>query len=174
MENNRLRILVEFYEKQFSGNVCELYTNYKPLEIITIHFPVNGLPHLLGLHKVTSVPSASVIKGIKSGEISIKSIKGHANFNKIRYRIENFEKIEDMLKINKVKSCVLKKDSSHNEKYLDLDVCVFDHIDNNRLLVLGLRKDKNNNIFYPTSILKTGVDKFRRTKRTIVRDVKWK
>lgn len=54
---------------------------------------------------------------------------------------------------------------------MNLDVIFFDEIDKNSIMVLGLRKRQDSDIYAPTTLLKTRKDKYAKQRKAKITNI---
>lgn len=166
-----LAYILQDYRKNFHGKRCYMALNYKGIEPIEIHFNDVDLYHLLGLGKVTrGYRAKTAIEAIDNASLTIRDIIRHHKFNDIKYRIQGYKSLHSMLINPKAKVCILRKDLDTNT--MDLDLILWDNLDKNRLMILGLRKGKDN-IYYPTTLHRSSKKKYDSCKRTYINTILW-
>lgn len=166
-----LRDILSFYAKNFCEKDCLIETNYKKIGVIQISFSEDSLHHLLGLHYVTSNRASANIAEIKKGKLSLSDLKKNDNFYKIKYRLEGVYSLSNMLIKPKADVCILEKDLHKNP--MNLDLVLFEKNTSSKLMILGLRKNKTNGIYYPTTLLRTEKYKYAKTKLTKINNITW-
>lgn len=160
---------VRDYQRKFDGRICQVKTNYKPLEIFLVEFHLTDLHHLFGLHKITRDYASQTIPAIQSGDFLLKSYRKHHKYREVVERVALYDFLSSIFYQDEVEYCVVRKDLQSNT--MNLDVLFFEN-GNRQATVLGLRKDKTGT-FRPVTLHKTSAKKYVRVRKTTVKEVNW-
>lgn len=163
--------ILDDYKENFCEKICVVETSLKEINSIKIYFSKTDLHHLLGLHKVTSGKNASkTIEEIERNKLTINKVRKHHNYNIIKPRIKNYGFIYEVFYGHEVDLCIAGKDIKPNSMNLNL---IFYKKKNHEVIVLGLRKNSKNNIYYLTTLHKTYENKYDKTRKTKIKSIKW-
>ena len=168
-----LKDLLNDYRCTFHKHTCKLKTNYKKLPEFEIFFHEDGVPHLLGLHYVSTIKYASgIIKDIDSGKMTSKSIQKQPNFGEkdLRNRILLYPFLHDVFVDQKLKICVPVENMKPNPLRLS---CVFTELRGKEEVILGLRKDKTDGMFKPTTLHSNKHLKYTKMKPSKIEEIEW-
>lgn len=170
-----LLALLNFYKNKFCVRKCIIETGYNPVNPVCIFFSEEQFPHLIGLHKVGKSSGKRAINEIKQEKVTLKDIKKHDNYSLIKPRIKGFYRIEDMLLGNTTRSCILNKDN-HNKSKMnqEMDIILLDKkMKNDRVYVLGLKKDIKRQIYYPSTFHQAKYSKYKTQRMTRIKKITW-
>jgi len=166
-----LNELLQYYSETFCNRTCMLKTGYMPLSELQIVFNESDFHHLVGLHKVTRDRASVNIGKIKKQRLTLSMIVKHERFKEIRYRILEFKSLEKMFIDPQCDICVLAKDLRTNS--MNIDLILFDEVESDFIMVLGLRRAKDSLVFYPTTLYKAPKNKFKDVRKTKVEMMTW-
>ena len=158
------------YKENFCNKMCCIETAYKEMEFINIYFSKTDLHHLLGFHKVLPGNATKTINDIENGNLTIKHIKKHQNYGMIKTRIDNYNFIHDVFYKNNVELCIVEKDINSNT--MDLNLIIYKK-KGYEVIVLGLKKNYKNDIYYFATLHKTYENKYKDTRKTKIKNIKW-
>lgn len=158
------------YKENFCNKMCCIEIAYKEMEFINIYFSKTDLHHLLGFHKVLPGNATKTINDIENGNLTIKHIKKHQNYGMIKTRIDNYNFIHDVFYKNNVELCIVEKDINSNT--MDLNLIIYKK-KGYEVIVLGLKKNYKNDIYYLATLHKTYENKYKDTRKTKIKNIKW-
>ena len=105
---------------------------------VTLFFNSSNFHHLLGLHKLKDLPNisnhtnkSSLFKSIIDGSITHADIKTSLNYDEIDMRLNNFNRIENILKIDN--EVVIKFDQHKAHTTIDANFLIYEHFNNDYL-----------------------------------------
>lgn len=166
----KLLEILRDYEENFCNKMCCIETSYKEMNFIHVYFSKTDLHHLLGLHKVISGSATNSIKSIESGYLTLNHIRKHKNFGIIRPRINSYPFIHEIFLKKDVELCIVEKDIDPNTMYLNL---IIYKNKGHEVIVLGLKKNNKNSIYYLATLHKTYENKYQNARKTKIRNIIW-
>lgn len=105
---------------------------------VTLFFNSDNFHHLLGLHKLNDLPNisahtnkASLFKNIIDGSLTHADIKMSLNYNEIDKRLTNFDRVENILKIDN--EVILRFDQNKAHTSIDANLLIYEHFNNDYL-----------------------------------------
>lgn len=161
------------YRCNFHGKSCRVLTNFKGLSQFEVAFYEEGLPHLIGLHYVGKNKVGNrILQDIDSGKMTSQTIRNHHNFGAqdIKNRIMLYPFLYEVFTDQKIKVCVPMENERLNPMKLD---CVFTKMRSKEEIVLGLRRDRKDGIFKPTTLHSNKRPRYTLMKRSKVKSIIW-
>lgn len=165
--------LLSDYRKNFAGKTILMRSNYKYLQEFKVMFHDDNLPHLLGLHYVSQIKYATgILKNIESGKMTEKTIQRHPEFNArdLKGRITAYPLLYDIFHDNKVQVLIPTENMKPNSMRLE---CVFTSENEKGEYVLGLRKDKIDGIYKPTTLYFSRKKRFSNMRKSTITYREW-
>ena len=165
-----IKEIFEDYELNFADRSCNVYINYKKLPNFLVVFDIKDLFHLLGIHKITRLRASRWVSEVRNGSFSLGAYRRHPNFRESLSRIRNYDFLYELFYRDKVKICILEKDLDRNPMKLQI---IFYKEDDNKVIVLGLKKDDDLNAFKLATLHESHKNKYRGVRKTTVKKIEW-
>lgn len=163
------------YRDNFSDKIALITTNYKKLSEFKVSFDEKNLPHLMGWQKVSGKNSSatSIIRMIESYKFIFSKTRHNPEFFRIKDRLLNYEFLYDVFYQEDTNVCVMTRDMKPNP--LKLDIVFYKIKDPKRIVVLGLRRNKNTDYFVPTTlhVEKNKNNQYLNRRKTNIKNLEW-
>lgn len=137
------------YRVNFCNHIMKINTNFNLLSEILIYFDEKQLPHLMGFNKIYNHPASKIINDIDREKFTKNAAKKNPEWFKIKKRILNYNFLHRIFIDQDIQIMVYTSDMKPNRLHLDI---VFVEPKTKEDVILGFRKDKNSDYFFPTTL----------------------
>lgn len=127
------------YTQKFNGRALELRTDCIDYLIIKIAFSSTAIPHLIGLDKLSSVPTTrpkKLNKLISNFEYTMDMVKKDVAYGDIKSRIDNYPFIERVFKNYQLYSFIPNNTNPH--RLGKVEIVLSENLNHKEMLILGL------------------------------------
>lgn len=165
--------IVNDFNKNFANRKIKMTTNYKHLEEFTISIEEDNLPHLIGLHYVSKSRQANkILNDIKQGKENKKTIKKHHKYGEmgIKDRIECYPFINEVMNGEDIEVLYPTENMKPNSQRLSI---VFSRKEGTGEIILGLRKDSNQNDYKMATLHYSRKPKFTNMRSSKIITKEW-